>query len=917
MPPRSLLGREAELTVARAVHERAAIGRGSVLVVVGEPGIGKTAFLDAIAETPGRRVVRATGVEAESAMAFATLQGLLWPLRDNLDQLDSGQARLLRGVMELGHVESATTFAVGAAALALFSVSSRDAPLMLVVDDMQWADIASQEVLAFVGRRLGSERVAMFAGVREGESTLLPEERSFRRLELRGLPPNEARALLDERIKPQVAEVLLEVCAGNPLGLLELPRGLTDGQLRGDEPLPEVIEVGPSIQRTFAARAAGLGAAQQRALLLVAANGRADTALLARLGAAAATIDAIKASGLVAERAGSIAYRHPLMQAAVYSAAPAEERRAAHADLASATEGARRAWHLAAGASGPDEQVAASMVAITAQVRAAGGLAAEAQALERAAELTPDAELRARRMLAAAQAWRRAGRLNHGFAISERALELARTVRTRAELQLERGSFLIRSDEPEAARVMLMAEAERAAPVEPKLAAQILVKAAYPSAAIFDVKSAMAVANRALALAGHEGDRAELEALNAVLEHRTENGEPPDATDLQLAARAEELLGNPELRAGAEEQHWIAYCLALFESDDPARRLSDTGLAETRASGDVWNLCFALYARAAIEQVTGRLDLARPYAIEALALALDIGETYRFNEASAVMAEVDAARGAREDALRVHDARRGIAERDPHIVFYRSQLRAWICMARGEFAEAISHLELAVPDIRSGPARAWYSLLPLELADAYLSAGRRGDAEAQLREVGPEIEGSPLLRPKAKLARVRAFAAAEGHYDAMFGATLSMLDRMPQAFDRARTELAWGERLDRSKRASEAATHMERALAHFEALGAVGWADRTRGQLEVMTGQRHKAQPRRTDVLSAQELRIAQRAAAGMRDREIAATLYLSPRTVESYLQSAYRKLDVSNRTQLAAVLAGDGISTQSAVIPR
>jgi DNA-binding NarL/FixJ family response regulator len=140
---------------------------------------------------------------------------------------------------------------------------------------------------------------------------------------------------------------------------------------------------------------------------------------------------------------------------------------------------------------------------------------------------------------------------------------------------------------------------------------------------------------------------------------------------------------------------------------------------------------------------------------------------------------------------------------------------------------------------------------------------------------------------------------------------------MPQAFDRARTELAWGERLQRSKRSPEATTHMERALAHFAALGAVGWADRTRGELEVMTGQRHNAQPRRTDVLSAQELRIAQHAAAGMRDREIAATLYLSPRTVESYLQSAYRKLDVSNRTQLAAVLAGDGISTQNAVIPR
>ncbi|HYM67641.1 MAG TPA: helix-turn-helix transcriptional regulator, partial [Patescibacteria group bacterium] len=593
------------------------------------------------------------------------------------------------------------------------------------------------------------------------------------------------------------------------------------------------------------------------------------------------------------------------------------QRRAAHRDLAAAVDGVRRPWHLAAAASGPDEAAAQALVEIAAEVRLAGGIAAEAQALERAAELSPNREVKARRMLAASQAWRRAGRLKHGVTIAQRALPIATSVRTRAELQLERGSFLVRSDEPEAARALLMAEAERAALSEPKLAAQMMVKAAFPSATGLETMSTVAVSYRALELAGHDGDRAELEALNAVMEHRTETGLPPEEEDLALVRRAAELLERSDLRTGSDELHWIAYCLALFELDDQARRLSDLGLTEARASGDVWNLCYGLYARAAIEQVTGRLDAARPLALEGLALAEELDETFRFNEACAIMAEVEAGRGAREEALRVHEARRAFATRDPLATFYRSNLRGWLGIAAGDFAEAVTNLEIALRLSRSGPARAWYLLVPLELAEAYLGAGRRKEAEKLLGQVGPEIERSPLMRPRAKLARVRAFAAPEGRYDAGFAQTLALLEATPQPHDRARTELAWGERLGRSQRQAEAAVHFERALAQFEALGAAGWAERVRHEFEVLTGKARQVQPRRTEVLSAQELRIAQHAAAGMRDREIAAVLYLSPRTVESHLQSAYRKLEVVNRTQLAAVLAGDGIGTQSPVIPR
>ena len=922
MQSAAVVGREAELAVARAVITEATAGHGSVLVVIGEPGIGKTALLDAVAQVAGCRIVRATGVEAESAVAFATLQGILWPLRADLDQLDAGQARLLGGVMNLGPVEAGTTFAVGAAALALLSVASRERPLLVIVDDAQWADVASQEVLAFVGRRLGAERIAMLGGVREGESSAFTDEKSFRRITLEGLPDDEARQLLQSAARGglahDVAESLLAVCSGNPLGLLQLPLALSDAQRRGDEPLPDQIEAGPSIQSAFAARAREMDAPQRRALLLLAAGGRADDVLVEDLAISGDVIGALVATGLVEQRAGGVAFRHPLMQAAVYGAATATERRAAHGELARVAEGARRAWHLAAATPGPDESVALELVRIAGGVGIAGGLAAEAEALERAAELTPDRELRARRMLAATQAWRRAGRLQHGLAIAGRALPLATTVRTRAELQLERGRFLARSNEPEVARDLLLAEADRAAPTEPALAARMMVEGVYPTGLDTNSEWAVTISRRALALAGRRGDLAELEATNAVVEHRAELGKPPDREDLDLVMRAAELLQHPELRAGSEVLFWITYCLALFEFDERARALSDLGMAEARAAGDVWNLCYGLYARAAIEQTTGRLDAARPYAIEGLALAEELGEMFRFNEASSIMAEVETGRGAGEEAKRIHAARRGVAERDPSTPFYVANLQGWVALADANFEEAVKAFEKTLPFLRGGgPARGWYHFAPLGLAEAYLGVGRKREAEAQLRTVAPEIEGSPLQRPKIKLLRVQASAAPDGRHDAIFGRAMELLDAMPQPFDRARVELSWGERLHASKRTGEAAAHMERALAHFEVLGAVGWADRARRGLQAVTGKARQTLPRRTDILTPQEMRIAQHAAAGMRDREIAAVLYLSPRTVESYLQSAYRKLDVSNRTQLAAVLAADSISTQSPVVPR
>ena len=897
-----LVGRERELETALAVPRAAAAGRGSVLVVLGEPGIGKTALLEgASAVDPPSRTIRATGVEAESTVAFATLQALLWPLQGALDELDAGQAALIRGVLDLGPQRDTSTFAIGAAALGLLSVCSREAPLVVVADDAHWADAASQEVLCFVGRRLEHERVALLAGVRTGEPSVLAEERSFKRLELGALDRTAARALLERSapagLAPTVADRLLDTCAGNPLGLVELPQLLTDDQRSGRDPLPAALAAGPLVQRAFAARVDGLDGDGREALLLLAASGEPESALRAMSPAVRAAVESVEAAALVVRR-GRLDFRHPLMRAAVYSSAAPETRRAAHARLADVSSGARRAWHLAEATDGPDETVAEALEETSAEARAAGGVAAEAQALERAAELGVEPDRRAGRMLRAAQAWRLAGRIEQANDLLTAALPLAAAPGTRAEIQLERGYNLLRNGDSREAHELLVAEAGRAEPTDRHVAARLYAAVALAALNNPDVGPALPPAERALELAARTGDKVELEALFGAVSARMTRPVPPDEEDELLVLRTTELLEEPTLREG-EQPHWTAYALAELERDEQARRLSEIALADARATDDVWSLSYGFLTRAVLELVTGRVDVARSWAAEAVPLAEQIGERWRLDQARVVRIEIEAARGDVDEC-------EAASFEDPSAHMSLHLGRA--LLAAGRPKDAVPRLESAWLVFAEGRPRSWYRLVPLELAEAYVGADRRSDAERVVHEAGPAIERCRLLRPQAKLARVRGLLATEARIDGAFERALGLLDERSHHLERARVELNWGERLRRAGRSLDAASHLEHALTRFEALGATGWAEHARLELEAASGTARPARPQRTAVLSAQELRMARHAAAGMRDREIAAQLYLSPRTVESYLQSAYRKLGVSNRTQLAGVLAADGI---------
>lgn len=898
-----LIGRDRELAALVDACRAAAEGRGSTVVVTGEPGIGKTALLAAAgAEDSSWQVLHATGVEAESAVAFATLQALLWPLREELGELEAGQAALLRGLLDLGPQSSASTFAIGAAALSLLSVASRERAVVAIVDDAHWADAASQVVLAFVGRRLEHERVALLAAVRDDKPSVLSEERSFTFLELQGLETDAARTLLDrsaaDGLAPEVAERLLRACAGNPLGLVELPQLLSDAQRRGQEPLPPAFDAGPLVQRAFAARVVELGSDCRAALLLLAAAGEAEPALEAMSKRERTGLEEAEAAGLV-ERGGRVDFRHPLMRAAVYGAATATARREAHRRLAAVAAGARRAWHLAEAADGSDEAVAAALEETAAEARRAGGVAAEAQALERAAELSPDGDHRAMRLLGAARAWRLAGRIERANECLVEALACAESIRTRAEVQLERGYNLIRARSYREAYELLLGEAQHVEQEERDLGARLYAAVALVALNDPDAPDALPPAERALELAGQSADEVELEALFAAVSARMSRPVPPDRDDEALLLRTAELLEEQSLREG-EQPHWTSYALTELERDEQGRRLSDMALADARSTGDVWSLCYGCLTRAVLSLVVGRVDAARTWVAEALPLAEQIGERWRLEQARLVRLEVEAAAGNVAEC----EAALPTGEASAQLTLHLGRA----LLAVGRASDAVPRLEAAAEAFALGRPRSWYRLVPLELAEAYIAVNRRRDAEALLRDIASAIEGSGLRRPRARLDRVRALLAPEAKIDTAFETAVSQLGEVPQHLEQARIELNWGERLRAAGRSADAARHLERALVRFEALGAMGWAERTRGELAAASGTVRPAPPRRTDDLTPQELRVSQHAAEGMRDREIAAKLYLSPRTVESYLQSAYRKLGVSNRTQLAGVLAAEGI---------
>jgi DNA-binding CsgD family transcriptional regulator len=900
-----VIGRARECARLEVLLSEARQGRSGALVLRGEAGIGKTVLLDhAEASASGFCVLHAIGIESESTLAFSGVMQLVRPVLDRLEAVPERQAEALANALGLAKRET-DLFLAYAGALHLLAAAAERSPLLCLVDDAHWLDSASAEALGFVARRLEAERIAFVFGMRSDRDGWF-DSRGIEELAVDGLDPGAARELLAGCRVPMsasVAEALIEATGANPLALLEVPPLLTHAQRAGREPLDDPIPVGESVERAFLARAAGLSAEARRALLVAAASDDRGVGTIAR-AAGARALDEAEAAGLVRVRGGELQFRHPLVRSAVYSAATAGERRAAHAGLAEAlgAEGDDRGlWHLAEATVGTEDELADALDA--AAERAAGrSLVDESRLLERSARLTRDPALRGSRLLRAGRAARDSGQTARASAMLAEGAELAEDPLLRADI-FEARLYVARARGEAGARVeTCLEEARRVEPLDPVRAANLLYHAWSHASERFEHRRAREIAAHAAGLFDGGNGEVPTATLAALAWQGLIDGAAGDSLEAARRGARVEL----DRRHLSDKAVDFAECLTIYEELELARRLLERAVEDFRVRGAAVDLIVALAALSALELRSGRVAQASIAAHEATEIAAELDLDYWTAWALATAAGVEAVLGAedaREHVSRAVEFARRADDRDCEARALDALGRLELGLGRArEATAAFERVEEALGDVAS-PA---YVLWAPDLIEAYVRCDRRADAEAQLERF--ERRYPPGAWALAAAARCRGLLASDDEIDASFAAAVE-LGRAPRvsSFERARAELLWGERLRRCGRRLDARTRLGSALYEFERLGAASWAQRAREELRASGEGTRRREPALVHRLTPRELEISLLAGEGATNREIAARLFLSAKTVELHLGRVYRKLGIRSRTELArAVPAPD-----------
>ena len=912
-PEPALLDREAERAALDGLLGDLRSGRGRALVVRGGAGVGKSALLEcAIGAAAGMRVVRAVGVESEMELAFASVHQLCAPLLDRLGGLPGPQRDALGVAFGLREGGAPDRFLVGLAVLTLLSEAAEERPLLCVVDDAQWLDRASAQVLAFAGRRLLAEPVGLIFAAREtGEAF-----GGLADLEVRGLPDRDARALLgsvvrfglDERVRDRiVAET-----NGNPLALLELPRGLSLTQLAGGFGLVEVKAVPARIEEGFRRRLEALPADTRSLLLVAAAEPAGDPVLVwraaGRLGIPASAAEAAQADGLV-EAGARVRFRHPLVRSAVYSSASLEERRAAHLALAGATDGGRdpdrRAWHLAAAAPGPDEQVAAELERSAGRAQARGGVAAAAAFLQRAVELTGEPGPRSGRALAAAQASLQAGALDAAAGLLATAAAGPLDELGQARAGLLRGQIAFASSMGSDAPALLVKAAQQLEPLDAALARQTYLDAW--GAAMFAGQFAGAGSLHEVARAARSAPppaaapRPPDLLLDALAVLVTE-GRARAAPVLRRAARVfaeEEITVEEGLRYGWlattaaiivwEEEYWRAIVARQLQSVREAGLLVDLPLwVQSVAVNEIWRGDFAAAASLIAEA-------------EAITAATGSG----FARYAAVF--LAGLRGAEAEAAPLIEA--VITDSRAAGQGLGVQCTQWFSAilynSLGRYEQALAEAQQAAEQA----PELYISMCAVpELIEAASRTGQTGLAAGALGRLAEATSIGQSDWGQGIYARCRALlsdgADAEGSYREAVG-RLSRTRLRPEL---ARAHLLYGEWLCREGREADARAQLRTAHEMFAAIGMQAFAGRARREL-LASGEHVRLRTvDRQGELTPQEAQIARLARSGLSNPQIAAQLFLSPRTVQYHLAKVFTKLEISSRRELERALP-DGAS--------
>jgi len=925
-----LIGRQAERAAVNRLLGEARNGTSGSLVVRGEPGIGKSSILGYAARAAtGYAVIQVTGIESEMEIAFAALQQACAPMAGHLGRLPQPQAEALAAAIGHGGTNSPDRFLVGMGTLGLVTEEAAARPVLCLVDDAQWVDEPSLQALAFAARRLYAESAAVIFSVRTGEAAGwlagLPE------LPLGGLPDSDARTLLASavpgRLDERVRDRIVAEAVGNPLALLEFARAATAaGDLAGG------FSVSPGVARPvaervadrFLARVTALPAATRRLLLVAAAEPLGDPGLLgqaaARLGLSIDDLTPAEIAGLV-RLGAAVTFRHPLVRSVIYRSAPAAERLAVHAALAEATDAEhdadRRAWHCGQATLGPDEGVAADLELLANRALGRGGPAAAAAFLERAAVLSPEPAERARRNLAAVRPKHDAGAPGEAARLLAAARQGPLTEPQQAvadHLAARIASVAGRTDTP----ALLLDAAARLAPLDASLARRAYLDAVMTAMAAGDATGAgwhdAALAARAapprpeparsgdlmldgLAAQAGNGYRAGLPALRSALRALTE--EPERA----LSADALSIL-------------WLGCRVAVNLWDDEALvQIADRMASAARDAGALPELPRALGMAAIAAVLSGDFVAAESFADQLDTLSGDTG-TAAAHARLALAAwrgrpegvegrleiREDRANGAHgyttallhnglgryEDAVAsaLRDAEQGNTEQGS-----AEQGSAEQGSAEQGSAERADQLGFAL----------W--ALP-ELAEAAARSGNLALAERAVARLGRTAGVSATEWGLGMQARSRALICAPEQAESLYQEAVSRLGRTRAVPHLARAHLLYGEWLRREKRSKEARRQLRTAGEMFAAMGADGFARRADHELAA-TGERLRRRgviPVRE--LTPQEARIAQLASAGNSNPQIAAQLFISPRTVEYHLHKVFAKLDVTTRGQLHRALA-------------
>jgi DNA-binding CsgD family transcriptional regulator len=916
-PGTGLRGRRYELVALDGVLGRARAGSSAVLVVRGEPGIGKTALLDyAASRASGFRVVRAWGVESEMELAYAGLHQLCVPMLDRLEQLPGPQRGALQVAFGLREGDAPDRFLVGLAVLTLLADAAEDQPLACLVDDTQWLDQSSVQSLAFAARRLLAEPVALIFAAREpsGEGQLagLPE------LTVAGLGDPDARVLLARavhgRLDAQVRDRIVAETRGNPLALLQLPRGLALAELAGGFWLPGTRPLASRIEHSFYRQFQSLPRETQRFLLTAAAEPVGDVALLWRAAelqripaAAAAPADA---AGLV-ELGARVQFRHPLVRSAIYQAASAGDRQAAHRALAEVTDPDadpdRRAWHRAHAAPRPDEAVAAEMERSASRAQARGGAAAAAAFLQRAAELTPDPARRAARALAAAKAKFDAGAADVAYKLLATAAigPLDDLARARLERLCARLAFsLVRgSDAPP----LLLSAARELAPLNPGLARETYLEAA--GAAIF--------AGR---LGGSLGLRDAAEAARAA----PPAPQPPRAVDVLLDGlvtrftegyaagvaplrRALRTFGRED-GPGGEDMPWRWLWVACPVTPEPLaaelwddeawHELADRAVRLARDAGALAVLPIALTYRACVHVHAGEFDAASALIEEAKAISEATGSAPLRYTSLVLLAW----RGQESQALGVIEAgvKDATARGEGRSLGLAEYATALLYNGLGRYEAALAAAQRACQYEDLG----FFAWTLIELVEAAARSGRPEAAAAALETLAERTRASGTQWALGIEARSRALLSNGQAADALYREAIGRLGRSRIAVHLARARLLYGEWLRRENRRTDARKPLRSAYDMFSRIGADGFAERARREL-LATGETVRKRTVETlTELTAQEAQIARLARDGHTNPQIGAQMFISPRTVEWHLGNVFTKLGITSRKELRRALS-------------